>query len=705
MKQRFAFLRTLSLFLIVLLIFATYSLRLMQLQLVEGDNYYAQTQKRTQRTVTVPAARGEIVDRNGRPLVVNRSCYNIVFDGATMPKRMQNEIILTLTKIFAEEDAQWISNLPLEQAGASYAFTDATEREIEAVKVNLELQTYATAEHVMTELISRYSLTREDFLAHSPLSAESFLSRYGATREALAARYGIMQEYTPAEQLIIASVRYEMQRKEFSAVTPYTFAEDVDMSIVTKIKENSLMLIGVDVQESTVREYVSADIAPHIIGRIGPIYSEEYAELKEKGYSLNDVVGKEGIEKAFEDKLRGSAGKNIIEYESSGAVANVRELEPPVPGNTVMLTIDAGLQKVAQEALADQIAYLNENHAEGKGKEADTGAVVVLDIASGDILAAATYPSYNINDYQKNYTALSQDPRKPLVNRALTGRYAPGSTFKPMVAAAALSEGIISASSRVTCNHIYTFFNDYQPRCMGAHGSINVITALAVSCNIFFYETGRLTGIDTLATYAGQFGFGQSTGIEIPEAVGQVASPALREKNKQQWYNGDVLQASIGQSDTLATPLQLAQYTATIARKGVRLQSHIVRSIYSYNLDETIYETQPVVAAVMENTNGAFDTVIDGMIACVTSGSARYYLADYPVSIAAKTGTPETLDHLTSVFIAFTPAVDSEIAVAVVIEKGGQGYTGAPVARDIFDAYYAQKKESAKVLDEAVLLM
>ncbi len=671
MKPRSALIRTLSLFLVALVIFVTYGLRLMQLQLVQGDSFYAQTQKRTQRTVTVPAARGEIVDRNGRPLVVNRSCFNIVFDGATMPKKRQNEIILALTEIFTEEGEEWISNLPLAISGDSYAFTDASDSAIEAVKSNLGLQTYATAEHVMTELLDRYNIS---------------------------------EEYTPAQQLTIAAVRYEMQRKEFSAVTPYTFAEDVSMDIVTKIKENSLTLTGVDVQESTVREYVSEDIAPHIIGRIGPIYAEEYAELKEKGYGLNDIVGKEGIEKAFEDDLRGTAGTSIIEYDGSGAVINVTEVTPPQPGNTVMLTIDAGLQKVAQEALANQIAYLNEHHSEGKGKEADAGAVVVVDVATGDILAAATYPSYNINEYQRNYNALLEDSRKPLINRALTGRYAPGSTFKPMVATTALSEGIITRNSHVTCNHVYTFFNDYQPRCMSAHGSINVITAIAVSCNIFFYETGRLTGIDTIAEYAGKFGFGQNTGIELPEAVGQVASPALREKNNSKWYHGDILQASIGQSDTLATPLQLAQYVATIARRGVRLESHIVRSVYSYNLDKTIRETQPVVAATIEGKNNAFDTVIDGMVACVKSGSARYYLADYPESIGAKTGTPETINSLTSVFIAFTPVENSEIAVAVVIEKGGQGYTGAPVARDIFDAYYAQKREKAKISEEAVLL-
>ncbi len=671
MKQRSAFLRTLVLFLFFLFIFVGYGLRLMQLQLVEGDSYYAQTQKRTKRTVTVPAARGEIVDRNGRPLVINRSCYNIVFDGATMPKKMQNQIVLALTEVFTEEESSWISSLPLKIVGSGYAFTDASEREIEAVKTNLGLQTYATAEHVMAELLSRYS---------------------------------IPQEYTPAQQLTVAAVRYEMQRKEFSAVTPYTFAVDVNMDIVTKIKENSLTLVGVDVQESTVREYVSEDIAPHIIGRIGPIFAEEYAELKEKGYGLNDVVGKEGIEKAFEDELRGSAGTNVIEYDSSGAVVSVTETQAPQPGNTVMLTMDARLQKIAQEALADQIAYLNEHGTEGKGKEAEAGSVVVVDVQSGDILALATYPSYNINDYQKNYNALLEDSRKPLINRALTGRYAPGSTFKPMVATAAISEGVITSNTRITCNRIYTFFTDYQPRCMNAHGSINVVTALAVSCNVFFYETGRLTGIETIADYAAQFGFGQSTGIEIPEAIGQMASPALREKNNRKWYHGDVLQASIGQSDTLATPLQLAQYVATIARKGVRLESHIVRSIYSYNLDQTIRETQPVIAATIDGNNNAFETVIDGMVACVVSGSARYYLSDYPKTVAAKTGTPETIDSLTSVFIAFTPVQNSEIAVAVVIEKGGQGYTGAPVARNIFDAYYAQKSAAAKATAEAVLL-
>lgn len=671
MKPRSILFRTLFLFLASLVIFVAYALRLMQLQLVDGDSYYAQTQKRTQRTVTVPAARGEIVDRNGRPLVINRSCYNVVFDGATMPKKLKNEIILELAEIFTVENARWIDNLPLEYTGNAYVFTEAADSDVQTLKENLSLQNYATAEHAMEEMANRYA---------------------------------IPADYTPAQRLTVAAVRYEMQRKEFSAVTPYTFAEDVSIDIVTKIKENSLLLPGVDVQENTVREYVSEDIAPHIIGRIGPIYAEEYAELKEKGYGLNDVVGKEGIEKAFEDDLRGTAGTSLLEYDGSGSVVSVTEVQAPAPGNTVMLTLDAGLQKVAQESLAEQIAYLNEHGKEGKGKEADSGAAVVVDVATGEILAAATYPSYNINEYRQNYAALLEDARKPLINRALLGRYSPGSTFKPMVATTALSEGVITASSHTTCNRAYTYFADHTFYCMSAHGSINVVTALAVSCNVFFYETGRLTGIGAINEYAAQFGFGQNTGIEVPEATGQVASPQLREQNGQFWYDGDVVQASIGQSDTLATPLQLAQYVATVARKGTRLESHIVRGVYSYNLDRTLQRIEPVVAATVKGEHNAFDTVIDGMAACVKTGSARYYLADYPVSVAAKTGTPETTGNLTSVFIAFTPVENSEIAVAVVIEKGGQGYTGAPVARDLFDAYYANKAARAKLSDEAVLL-
>ncbi len=670
MKPLSTFARTLVLFLLALLIFISYGLRLMQLQLVEGADYREQANKHTERSVTVTAARGEIVDRNGRPLAVNRSCYNIVFDGAFMPKKMQNEIIIKLSEIFTAAGVEWNETLPLTKT-APYDFTPDSDKAVARLKTDLGLQSYATPQHVVDEMMSRY---------------------------------GITDDFTPEQQRIIMGVRYEMQRLEFSAVTQYTFAEDVNMDIISKVRENSISLPGVDVQESTVREYMSEDIAPHLIGLIGPIYAEEYAELKEKGYHLNDVVGKDGIEKAFEDQLRGKDGTNVMEFDSKGALLGTKQVETPIPGNTVMLTIDSNLQKVGQESLERQIKHLNETAPEGQGKEANAGAVVAVDIKTGEILVSATYPSYNINNFMKDYTALSQDSLSPLMNRAINGLYAPGSTFKPTVATAALAEGTITPDTHVTCNGIYTFYDDYQPRCLSAHGSISVITALQESCNIFFYDTGRITGIDTIDQYAAKYGLGQKTGIEIPESVGRVASPGYREEIGQEWYKGDVLQASIGQSDTAVTVLQLAQYAATIARKGVRLESHLVKSVLSYNLDKTVSETQPVVADTIEDKNNAFETVIQGMVNCARIGSARGSFGNYPIDVAAKTGTPETKEFPNSVFITFAPAQDSQIAVAVVIEKGWHGYTGAPVARDIYNAYFAEKETTTALPDEETLL-
>ncbi|SDN57430.1 penicillin-binding transpeptidase domain-containing protein [Acetanaerobacterium elongatum] len=671
MKPSSTIARTLVLFLFALLIFIAYSLRLMQLQLVEGADYRDQANKHTERSVSVTAARGEIVDRNGRPLAVNRSCYNIVFDGAFMPKKLQNDIIIKLTDIFTAAGVEWNETLPLTKGAGPYDFTPDSDKAVAKLKSDLGLQTYATPQHVIDEMMSRYSISND---------------------------------YTPEQQRIIMGVRYEMQRLEFSAVTPYTFATDVNMDIITKIKENSIALPGVDIQEGTVREYLSEDIAPHIIGQIGPIYAEEYADLKNKGYKLNDVVGKDGIEKAFEDQLRGKDGTNLMEFDNKGALLSTKQVEAPKPGNTVMLTMDSILQKVAQESLPRQIKHLNETAEEGKGKEANAGAVVAVDVKTGDVLAAATYPSYNINSFKKDYATLSKDGLFPLMNRAINGLYAAGSTFKPVVATAALAEGVITRSSHVTCNGVYTFFDDYQPRCLSAHGSINVITALEHSCNIFFYDTGRLTGIDTIDQYAALYGLGQKTGIEIPESIGQVASPDYCKKNNITWNAGDVLQASIGQSYTQVTPLQLAQYTATIARRGVRLESHIVKDILSYNLDQTVSETKPVVAATIEDKNNAFETVIDGMVACAKTGSASGSFGNYPIPVAAKTGTPESKQYPNSVFITFAPVDNPQIAIAVVIEKGWHGYTGAPVARDIYNAYFAEKQSTTALPKEETLL-
>ncbi|WP_052446571.1 penicillin-binding transpeptidase domain-containing protein [Candidatus Soleaferrea massiliensis] len=656
---------------VVALIFGFFIFRLMQMQIVHGAEYASEAMAGSVTKQTVKAARGEIVDRNGKPLAVNKIGFDIVFYKEYMPSEKENEVILSLVKVLNGTGEEWIDNLPISKT-EPFEFLSGEENEsrIKHLKEDLRLNVYATVQNVIDAMVSIYEIDTEGL--------------------------------TPQEIRIIAGVRYEMAQKDYSIPNPYTFASNISTDTVARIKENNVSLPGVDISENPIREYVNWNLAPHVIGQIGPIYKEEYDELKEKGYQMNDSVGKSGIEQAFEEYLRGKDGEKEITLNSSGEVIDVEETVAPVPGNTVQLTIDSDLQKVAQDSLEKQIKYLRENEPSGEGGDADSGAAVAIDVKTGEILALATYPSYDLETYKNDYEKLRTDKRSPLLNRAVQGLYAPGSCFKPIVATAGLMEGKITPSHQVFCGGTYRVFDAYQPHCMHTHGYINVINALRVSCNIFFYDTGYNLGIDKVNQYAAGYGVGLPTGIELPESTGYMASPETAEMLGQKWEEGDILQASIGQSYTMISPLQLANYVATIANRGKRMESHIVKQITNYEEDETVKKTEPVVAHEFKDTVGAYDAITEGMIEASsysgTSGATfGSYYAEHGIKIASKTGTPETNSeaYQNSTYITFAPADKPEIAVAVVIEKGWHGYTGAPVAKDIYDYYFGFTKEPA----------
>ncbi len=648
--------RQILLALLVLGVLCFYVYKLMQMQVVEGEQYSRKAAQGSSYSQVLKAARGEIVDRNGLPLAVNRIGYNVVINRAFMEGNSENEIILRLVELVRPTGDQWIDNLPLSQT-APYTFTEEASAMVDRLRKSLGLGVFATAEDCMHWLIQTYQL----------------------------------ELYDPPTQRLLAGIRWEMTQRGFSLSLPYTFATDVSLQTVGIVSEHSFELPGIAVQEAAQRQYFTEDIAPHIIGRTGPLFSEEYADYKEKDstYALDDIVGRGGVESAFESLLRGQNGKQRIVLDANGKVLQVQEETPQVPGNTLVLTLDKRLQEVALRALAQEIAYLNETAPSGMGKEADAGAAVAINVKTGEILAAVTYPTYHTSDYATNYQALSTDPTWPLYNRALQGLYAPGSTFKPCVSLAALSGGIISENSQVFCARQYTYYNDYQPTCLGYHGPRTVLTALQVSCNVFFYDVGRRTGIDRIAETAAQLGLGKPTGIEINESVGDISSPTSKELfSTEPWYPGDVLQSSIGQLYNRFTPLQLANYAATIANKGRRMKLTLVKSINNYGQDTILQENTPQVATTVWGSEVDYDSIIEGMkMASLPGGTCYSYLGPTPYAVASKTGTPQTREFPNSTFIAFAPADNPQIAVAIVIEKGWHGYTGAPVARKIFDAY------------------
>lgn len=670
--------------LLLVFIFCVFGLRLIDWQIINGEEWLKVSAKTNTSTVKMPAARGEILDAKGNPLAVNKTGYAIVFDKAYMTDETQNRTILQLTTLLDKRKEKWIDELPIQlSASGTYEFVPGREKDVDFLKKYLfRGNTYVTAEQCVLELEERYDC----------------------------------KGYSAAQTRAILSVRYNMQKSGFSVSTPYTFASDVSDDTIGIISENAQNLPGATVQVTTVRQYPDGLVAPHVVGTIGSLSQEEYQQFKDEdnlygadnpgGYAYNDTLGKSGIEQAFEDQLRGKSGTRVVETTRTGALASSKVTQAPVSGNTVYLTIDSNLQKVAQASLAKNVqeaqAYGKSQVAKtgksGYGEDCIAGGAVVLNVKDFSVLAAATYPSYDLSKYMSDsayYLSLINDPTKPLYNRALNGSFMPGSAFKPVVAAAALQENVINQSSTVVCHHVYTFWDDYQPTCMGYHGTTNVLKGLQKSCNIFFFDVGRRLGIESMDLYAKRFGLGQKTGIEISEGKGTLASPATRAAAGGTWQGGDVVQAAIGQADNSFTPLQLATYVATIANNGVRLKTHLVSKVTDYSRKNIVQENDPEKPQVMDNVNVSqknLDIVKKGMREVVQPGGTAASFANYGIAIAGKTGTAENPPHSdNTVFVAFAPYENPEIAVAVVLEYGATGKFSTAVARDIFDAYFFGK--------------
>ncbi|MBQ6877304.1 MAG: hypothetical protein IJO22_02760 [Oscillospiraceae bacterium] len=636
----------------VLIIASIFFVRLMTMQIVEGESYRSYLTEGYSVTKTIEAARGNIVDRYGRSLAGNTVCYDITFDKNNIVKDSENSVILELISILEKNGEEWLDNLPLTKE-APFEYT-GTETSRTRLRKHLDLAEFASAEDVVFRLREKYGLEE--------MNDEDFRK--------------------------VAGVRYEMDRVGYNYVTPYTFAKDVSTATINIISEHSYYFQGIEITESYEREYPNGDVAPHVIGLTGIIYEEEYEKLDKSVYGMNDIIGKSGLESAFESVLKGKDGKMKVTYDAEGEIISEEIIEEAVPGATVVSTIDMDLQRVTYNALEKQILNLRNTAKPGMGKESEGGVAVVIEIGTGEILAAANYPSYNLSTYYEDYSTLLETEYTPLFNRAAEGLYAPGSTFKPVVATAALQLENITARSMVDCQHVYTYFTDYQPTCLGHHGKINVRHALGYSCNIFFYEIGRIMGINNIRQYAYYYGLGEPTGIEIKERTGQVSNPDWANDNGIYWNNGDVLQASIGQGYSLFSPIQMANYVATIANKGVRVNAHFVKSINAYDFSEVLYETPVEVLSDMEMTDYTYETVLSGMLQS-SQDSSGFVWGDFDMKVASKTGTPQTTTKtVNSTFICFAPADDPQIAIAVIIEKGWQGYTAAPVAKEILQYYF-----------------
>ena len=652
-----------------------YVLRLIFLQLVNGDEFRSQATNTTDYNFTVTAARGDIVDSSGRRIATSTTSYNVVFNKLLMGDRDLDTMLQQVVELLRENGESWTDTLLISEPDAAghYTFTvdDASsseQRQLASMKSDLGLQQYATADDVMEMLVEKNDL----------------------------------QDFSLSWQRVLAGIHYEMDRQAFSNVNNFVMAENVSSVTVATIKEHSLQLPGVEIVETSARSYEQSDIIPAVLGRVGKITAEKWKvtdengqttyPLREKGYNMNDILGISGLESAYEDELRGKDGVETITRNSDGVIVDTQMTTAPEPGHTVQLTIDSNFQRAVDKALANNIDMINRVYNTGDMKAA-AAAAVVIDVKDGGVLAASNYPSYDQNLYATNYSEYSSDPSLPLFNRALQGLYTPGSTFKPAVAVAALDSGLINQYSTVYCNGVYNYFKDYHPRCTrhGHSGNIDVVTAIKWSCNIFFYDVGRRLTSDVYDAYAYKLGLGQRTGVEVSEAVGRLTT-----KNDSNYTASLDVQAAIGQGNTVVTPIQLATYAATLANNGTRYRTHFVKAILDSNTGKVIRETQPEVMDVIEGTGNTFELVRQGMKQVPSTISGK--ISSYPVPIACKTGTPQRSEtyapgkhYLNAMMVAYLPADDPEIAIGISIEYGGYGARTGDLVVDIANAYFAMK--------------
>ena len=640
--------------------------RLMKIQLVDSESYTNRKYSTYEHSQTIEATRGEIVDCNGTPIIVNKPGYSVVILPEQFPKDYAegNHILLEVAKLLDSYNVEIELSMPISET-APYTFTTDNEAALERFKSNLGLNVYATTENCIAKLIEDYEIS---------------------------------EEYSEEQKRLLCGLRYEMLVRGFSMSNRFTLAEDIPLTSITKIKESGVSLLGIDIVEMPVRYIEQDDVLPHEIGTVGPIYAEEYEELAAKGYQMDDTVGKSGIEKACEEFLRGKDGTKTISVRNSEVVST--EITDPVEsGNTVMLTVDSTFQRDLQKILEDFInnfdSLRNKKTGElGLGKITN-GALVVLDAKDGGVLGMATCPTYTLTTYTEDYESLLTADNNPLVNRATIGLYRPGSTFKTITATAGMCEGIVSGYTHYFCSHKYKF-KDHIYGCTGSHGNISVIEALQYSCNIYFYKLSEDLTIDRISKYASMYGLGQYTGLETGEAAGHLSNMEYYADAGLTWTVGEVLQSAIGQSEWAVTPLQMAVVANTIANEGVRYEPHLVDSIWDYNMETMEQEIEPTVAETIPGADdGVYSFIEQGMIAAsVTNMPIEYSLGNLGYSVAIKTGTPEQGSRVQdSFFIGYAPADDPEIAFAGVIEGGEYSKY---MIRSILEAYEAYKTRTAQ---------
>ncbi len=667
-QHKFSF-RVGVLILLIAVMSGIFGVRLYDVQVTQASQVdHTPSGSHTYRT-RVTAARGEILDRNGKVLIGNRASYNLTLIYAIVfSAENPNENLRKLTNLCNELGLEMTDHFP----------------------VTMEKPyTYTTDEYSST-WNSYFKTFLDERGWDSDISAPQLIRRLKDT-------YHLPADWTEEEARRVISIRYELDLRRWTSLPTYVLLNDVDSVSLAAITE--LNIPGVNVETSTVRQY-NTTYAAHILGRIGLMNAEEYEIYKEKDYAMDAYVGKEGLERAFEDELHGTDGLRVTTISADGTVLEEYYKTVPQAGKNIELTIDIDLQKVSEDALKAHILSLREDDGDAEG-----GAVVVQQVKTGQILACASYPTFDPATYSQKYNELLETDFAPLYNRALQAAYPPGSTYKMVTTIASIDSGTIGRWVEIEDKGIYRRFEDvgYTPRCMlyttagATHGYVNAMEALAVSCNYYFYEVGYQTGITKIDEVAKALGLGEATGVELDESVGRRANAETKKllysKGYDGWYDADTVAAAIGQSENRFTPMQLACYTSALANHGTRYKATFLQRVLSSDYSELLYESTPVVASQLNISDEAYAAYTEGMRLSVTwaNGTSHYYLGDYDVAVCAKTGTAEHGGNGSdnAAYVLYAPADDPQIAIAVYVEKGTPGSRLAKVARAILDAYFS----------------
>ena len=654
-----------------------------------------------ERREPIQSVRGEIYDRNGKKIVGNVYTYDLVLDydamAATQLERSYDILeIISAVDSLGRSDEIGGDSFPFEGEYPNYTYSKEAKdsgsniyyRLLKRIAENeLETDSDKPKNELTVSYLDEFYTKNPDKFPTEIEIVEWYLERYkmvSDTEEKL---------FSDKEIDILLRMRYDMEVSDFSIYNRYTVLCDLSTSEIAHIEEKAIP--GTELEKITNREYLYPGYASHILGQLGNIPAENWDEYKAQGYDMNDRVGLSGCELAFESYLRGEDGVRVVVEDKDGNIIDSRVEKEAIAGKDVYLTIDIDLQIAAEEGLRENVAMIGDARA---------GALTAIDPKSGEVLVLASYPTYDLGTYNENYNELIKDPANPLYNRVLNGVYTPGSTFKVGMVAAGINSGALGSKTTLRCDGIYTYYDDYQPKCWfypNIHGDVNAMYALQVSCNCYFYELGRVMGIDVMNKYCRAYGLGEKTGIELPEKTGILAGPDYRDENGlSPWTAGNTIAAAIGQSDNSFTPLQIANYISTVTNGGTRYSLHLLKEVRTYGeQSECVYETEVSVLGRVSLSADALYASRQGMRQMATYDAAvSQYMGHLPVKVGGKTGTAQrgADKNDNRLFVCTAPYNDPEIVISVVIEPDdeipkdnahGSSYACVAAAR-VLEEYY-----------------